>query len=663
MFKKLSILIILFTFSYGHAQQGKVDKGNEKFNSLAFIDAQKIYLKLVEEGFASPEVLAKLGDTYYFNDDLQKAYKWYNQLFEEYEDNAKPEYFFRYAQSLKSVSRYDEADRLMSKFNTFKGFDVRSKMYSEEPNYLQIIDFQSGRFDVVNTKEINSYTVDFGPAFYESESQVVYATSRDSGSMVSRRHTWNDQPFLQLYTAKADESGKLSSPKRLSSNINTKFHESTPAITADGETMYFTRNNYDNGVYRQDIDGMNKLKVFRSYKENGRWSKPVSLPFNSDEYSVAHPALSPDGKQLYFSSDMPGTIGYDINSDFTKSDIWVVDILEEGQFSEPRNLKNVNTPGRETFPFVSKNNTLYFASTGHQGLGGLDVFASSISPDGSTSKVINIGKPINTTSDDFAFIINDDTKIGYFTSNRAGGSGDDDIYRFIQLEDLREVCEVLVTGTVTDEKTGEPMNEATVMVMDANNNKVDQLVTGANGKYVFKLECGKQYFVRVEKEDYSSDEDLFSTPTKSGFIDVPLEIETARIAVSDCDDIGPLLDIEQIYFDFDRFNIRKDAAYELAKIKVFMELYPLTKVEIRSHTDSRAPDDYNDILSEKRAQSTRNWLISKGIDASRLTAKGFGERRLLNRCSNDVECSKEEHQLNRRSEFIVTGLDNYKNCD
>ncbi|PPK92373.1 outer membrane protein OmpA-like peptidoglycan-associated protein [Nonlabens xylanidelens] len=663
MFKKLSILIILFAFSFGHAQKGKLDKGNEKFKSLAFIEAQKIYLKLVEEGFASPEILAKLGDTYYFNDELQKAYKWYNQLFEKYEDNAKPEYFFRYAQSLKSVSRYDEADRLMSKFNSFKGFDVRSKMYSEEPNYLQIIDFQSGRFDVVNTKGINSYTVDFGPAFNESESQVVYATSRDSGSLVSRRHTWNDQPFLQLYTAKADETGKLSSPKRLSSNINTKFHESTPAITADGETMYFTRNNYDNGVYRQDIDGMNKLKIFRSYKKNGKWSKPVSLPFNNDEYSVAHPALSPDGKQLYFSSDMPGSVGYDINSDFTKSDIWVVDILEEGQFSEPRNLKNVNTPGRETFPFVSKSNTLYFASTGHQGLGGLDVFASSISPDGSTSKVINIGKPINTTNDDFAFIINDDTKIGYFTSNRPGGSGDDDIYRFIQLEDLRETCEVLVTGTVTDEKTGEPMNEATVMVMDANNNKVDQLVTGENGKYVFKLECGKQYFVRVEKEDYSSDEDLFSTPTKSGFMDVPLEIETARIAVADCDDIGPLLDIEQIYFDFDRFNIRKDAAFELAKIKVFMELYPLTKVEIRSHTDSRAPDDYNDVLSEKRAQSTRNWLISKGIDASRLTAKGFGERRLLNRCSNDVECSKEEHQLNRRSEFIVTGLDNYKNCD
>ncbi|WP_298956268.1 OmpA family protein [uncultured Nonlabens sp.] len=663
MFKKLYILLIVFTFSFGHSQKGKLDIGNEKFKALAFIDAQKIYLKLLEDGFSSPQVLSQLGDTYYYNDDLKEAYKWYNQLFQDYEDQVRPEYFFRYAQSLKSVNRYEEADRLMAKFNTFKGFDFRSNLYSEEPNYLQIIDFQSGRFNVVNTVGINTYSSDFGPAFLDSENQVLFATSRDSGSMVSRRHSWNDQAFLQLYTANADKNGKLSSPKRLSNKINTKYHESTPAITADGLTMYFTRNNYDDGVYRQDIDGVNKLKIFRSYKENGKWSKPVSLPFNSDQYSVAHPALSPDGKKLYFSSDMPGATGSDIDSEFTKSDIWVVDILEQGQFSEPRNLKNINTPGRETFPFVSKNNTLYFASTGHQGLGGLDVFASSINPDGSTSKVINIGKPINTVNDDFSFIINDDTKIGYFTSNRPGGSGDDDIYRFIQLEDLRDPCEVLLTGTVIDKKTKEPMNKAMVLILDANNNTVDQLVTAENGKYVFKLECGKQYFVRAQTEEYSPVEELFSSPTKSGFIDIPLEMEPSRIAVSDCDDIGPLLGIEQIYFDFDKFNIRKDAAIELSKIKVFMELYPLTKVEIRSHTDSRAPDSYNDVLSEKRAQSTRNWLISQGIDASRLTAKGFGERRLLNKCSNDVECSIEEHQLNRRSEFIVTSLESYKNCD
>lgn len=662
MFKKLSILFILFCTSFSFAQKADLEKVNRKYNSLAFKEAQQIYLKLIEDGYTSAEILAKLGDTYYFNDDLTKAHKWYEKLFESYEDNVNPEYYFRYAQSLKAVNRYTESDRLMAKFNTFKGFDARANMYSEEPNYLQIIDFQSGRFEIENTKNINTYSKDLGPAFYASKNQVVYATARDSGSLVSRKHSWNNQSFLQLYTADADNEGKLSNPKKLSRVINTKYHESTPAITADGKTIYFTRNNFEDGVYRQDLDGTNKLKIFRSHKENGKWSEPVALPFNNDEFSVAHPALSPDEKKLYFTSDMPGTVGYDANDDFTKADIWVVDILDDGEFSEPRNLEGVNTAGRETFPFVSKSNVLYFASSGHQGLGGLDIFASSLNPDGTASKVVNIGKPVNTPSDDFSFIVNDDTKIGYFTSNRPGGSGDDDIYRFIQLEDLREPCEIILTGTVTDEETGDPMNEARVMVVDANNNKVDELVTRENGKYAFTLECDKQYFVRVEKEEWTSDEELFSTPSKTGFIDTPLEMKTTRIPVVDCDDIGPLLGIKQIYFDFDRFNIRPDAEYELAKIKAFMELYPQTKVEIRSHTDSRAPDAYNVILSGKRAQSTLNWLVSKGIDPSRLTAKGYGETRLLNECSNGVPCSKEAHQLNRRSEFIVSGLDQFKDC-
>ncbi|MGJ8685652.1 MAG: OmpA family protein [Nonlabens sp.] len=663
MIKNISIILV-FAFSVmGLAQNKTVKKANKDYENLAFIDAREIYLKVVESGYKNEEILSKLGDTYYFNDELEEAYKYYSQLFEMDNDVISPEYYFRYAQSLKAVRRYAEADALMAKFNTFKGYDTRSKSYSDQPDYLQIIDFQSGRFEVENTRKINSYTTDFGPAFYDAKNQVVYATARDTNSLSNRTHSWNGQSFLQLYTSDADASGKLSNEKRFSKVLNSKFHESTPAFTADGNTVYFTRNNYNRGVYRQDLDGINKLKIYRSNKEGKSWSTPVELPFNNDEYSVAHPALSPDGKRMYFSSDMPGSVGYDIDEEFTKSDLWVVDVNDDGSFGEPRNLTEINTAGRETFPFVSKKGILYFASSGHQGLGGLDIFASSINPDGTLSKPVNIGKPANTIDDDFAFIINDDTNIGYFTSNRPGGEGDDDIYRFVQLEDLRDACEVILTGTVTDDKTGEPMDQATVMVMDANNNKVDELVTKANGKYVFKLECGKQYFVRTEKDDYSSDEDLFTTPTQSDFLDVPLSMVNEKIPVVDCDDIAPLLNIKDIYFDFDRFNIRQDAALELSKIQAFMELYPQTAVEIRSHTDSRAPDAYNDRLSEKRAQSTRNWLIQRGIDASRLTARGYGERQLVNRCSNGVPCSVEEHQLNRRSEFIVSGLGNYGDCD
>ncbi|WP_241234696.1 OmpA family protein [Nonlabens ponticola] len=645
------------------AQQNKIERANKDYDQLAFIDAQQLYKRIVENGYKSPEVLAKLGDTYYFNDDLQESYKWYNQLFEQYTDNIKPEYYFRYAQSLKSVRRYDEADQLMAKFNTFKGYDSRAEAYSTQPDYLQIIDFQSGRFDVKNAREINSYTADFGPAFYDDQNKVVFASSRDTNSLIKRTHSWNEQAFLELYDANRNSIGELSDAEKFSGTLNTKFHESTPAFTADGETVYFTRNNYLDGDLRQDIDGLTKLKIYKSTRKGKSWTKPIEMPFNSDSYSTAHPALTPDGSKMFFASDMPGSTGYDEENNFTRSDIWMVTIGADGSYGEPVNVESVNTMGRETFPFVSKNNVLYFASTGHQGLGGLDVFASSINPDGSMSEVVNIGKPVNTPYDDFSFIVNDDTKIGYFSSNRIGGMGDDDIYRFVQLEDLRDTCEILVTGTVTDEQTGEPLTGATVTIMDSNNNQVDEAVTRANGKYVFKLECDKQYFVRADKEDYRAEEDLFTTPQTSDFIDIPLALSSRLVPVLECDDLADVLDIEQIYFDFDKSNIRPDAALELAKIQAFLELYPETKVEIRSHTDSRANDAYNDALSERRAQSTRSWLINKGIDANRITAKGYGEQQLVNECANGVDCTPAQHQLNRRSEFIVSGLDKYNECD
>jgi len=663
MMKKLLFALIALVATTAVGQERKVDKAGKDFAKLAFIDAQELYLRIVENGYSSPEVLAKLGDTYYFNDDLQESHTWYKQLFDKYSDNIKPEYYFRYAQSLKSVRRYNEADVLMAKFNTFKGYDSRSDKYSEQPDYLQIIDFQSGRFKVENAREINSFTADFGPSFYNDQNKIVFATARDTGSFIKRVHEWNEQAFLQLYSAESDSDGKLENATSFSSTINTKWHESTATFTADGETVYFTRNNSEKGKLRQDVDGLSKLKIYTSKRKGDKWSNPVEVSFNSDEYSTAHPALTPDGRKLFFVSDMPGSIGYDPDEEFTRSDIWVADVALDGSLSEPRNVENINTNGRETFPFVSKSNVLYFASTGHQGLGGLDVFASSINADGTMSEVVNIGKPINTPYDDFSFIVDDDTKLGYFSSNRIGGMGDDDIYRFKQTEELRDTCEILLTGTVTDAQTDEPVEGAVVSIMDSNNNQIDQITTRANGKYVFKLECDKQYFVRAAKDDYTPDEDLFTTPATSDFIDIPLELSNSKIPVLECDDLAKILDIEQIYFDFDKSNIRSDAARELAKIQAFMELYPQTKVEIRSHTDSRANDAYNDALSERRAQSTRSWLIDKGIDANRITAKGYGERRLVNECSNGVKCTPAQHQLNRRSEFIVSGLENYTDCE
>lgn len=663
MIKKLLFVLILMVTAATTAQQPKVERANKNFKNLAYIDAQQLYLKIAENGNPSKEVLAKLADTYYFNNDLQEAYTWYQKLFALDNKDIKPVYYFRYAQSLKSLERYEEADVLMKRFNALSSSESRAPGVSEQADYLEMIDFQSGRFTVQNAVEINSWAADFGPAFFDEQNQMLFATSRDSGSFVKRIHQWDEQAFLQLYTADVNVDGTLQDARIFSPVINTRFHESTPAFTQDGGTIYFTSSNSEGGKLRQNKDGITKLKIFKSTKTGDMWTQPVGVSFNSDKYNTAHPALSPDGRKLFFVSDRPGSVGYDPKADHTDSDIWVVDIALDGTIGEPINVASINTHGRETYPFVSKNNVLYFASSGHQGLGGLDVFASTINRDGSMSEVVNIGKPVNTPYDDYSFIINDDTKLGYFSSNRPGGKGGDDIYRIVQLEDLRNTCETIVSGTVIDANTKDALANSMVSITDENNNQIDQAITGTDGKYSFKLECDKQYFIRVTKEDHTADEELFKTPVRNDRINLSSELTSSVIPVLECDDIAKTLDIEEIYFDYDQSGIRSDAAKELAKIQAFLELYPATKVEIRSHTDSRGDAAYNDMLSEKRAQSTRSWLIEKGIDPDRITAKGYGERQLVNNCSDGVSCSDEEQQLNRRSEFIVSGLDQYSECD
>ncbi len=642
------------------AQQRKVDRADKKYSNLAFMDAQKLYLKIVENGNETQEILQKLADTYYFNDDLQESNVWYSKLFEKYSDSIEPEYYFRHAQSLKSVSKYDEANALLDQLGSIEGAGGLAEIYKSQPDYARIIDMQSGRFTIENAREINSFTADMGPSYYGNK--VVFATARDTGSFIKRVHDWNEQAFLQLYVANANLDGTLFDLERFNSNLNSDWHESTATFTVDGDAVYFTRNNSQDGKLLEDEDGFTKLKIYRSIKTEDGWSNPESVSINDDAYNTAHPALSPDGTKLFFVSDREGSVGYDVDEEFTRSDIWVADVAADGSLSNPRNLTSINTHGRETFPFVSKNNVLYFASTGHSGLGGLDVFSSKIYEDGSMGTVVNVGRPINTSFDDFGFIIDTDTNLGYFTSNRSGGMGGDDIYRFTRIEE-KTPCEVLLEGIVTEERSGKPLSDVTVTVVDRNNNQVDTAVTDAQGAYQLKVNCDMQYFIRASKDNYTRTEQLFNTPAESKTMTMSLSLIDPSIPVLECDDLAEILDIEQIYFDFDKSFIRNDAAEELAKIQAFLELYPQTKIDIRSHTDSRADDAYNMALSERRAQSTRSWLIDKGIDASRITAKGYGESQLVNNCSNGVACTAAQHQLNRRSEFIVTGLDNYADCD
>ena len=405
--------------------------------------------------------------------------------------------------------------------------------------------------------------------------------------------------------------------------------------------MYFTRNNYNDGKKGKSDDKVSILeKIYKAELINNEWTNVKELPFCNDNYKTAHPALSPDEKTLYFASNMPGSLGM--------SDLYKVSIDANGNFGTPENLgPTINTEGRETFPFMDADNNLFFASDGHPGLGGLDVFEAK-SANNSFEKPINVGKPLNSPMDDFGYVTNKDG-LGFFSSNRDGGSGYDDIYTFT-------VCTHTLSGLITDVDTNEMLPNAKVILFDDKMNQISETNASENGSYYFKIKCNKKYYVRASKEEYETNEKSFGPENKTGETKLDIELKRNLFPVEVGTDLGKLLGVSIIYFDLDKWNIRHDAAEDLEKIIVVMYQYPNMTIDIRSHTDSRQTHKYNEQLSDRRAKSTLEFMVKNGINRNRLTAKGYGETQLVNNCSDDVPCSEAEHQKNRRSEFLVKNL-------
>jgi len=647
-------IILLFTFSTSFSQKRKIENANKDFNQYSFVNARNAYLEVVEKGFSSQDIYEKLGDSYYFNAELDKASKWYEKLYNEYKKSIKAEYLFRYSQTLKNIGKYEDADKIMYDFNKMTGKDQkRAQLFINKPDYLKLIELQSGKFDIVNLS-INSSASDFGPSFLNDE-QIVFASSRDKGGL-KVVHEWTGTSFLDLFTAQRENKNTMTviGAEKIKGKINTKLHESSTVFTKDGNTMYFTRNNYTNKKRKVNQEGTTLLKLYKATKDDkGKWGSVVELPFSSDEYSVAHPALSVDESKLYFVSDMPGTKGM--------SDLYYVDILDGNNYSKPENLgDNINTEGRETFPYINKEGKLFFASDGHLGLGGLDVFIA-VPNLKKFDQPYNVGRPINSSADDFTFIVNSDTKIGYFASNRPGGVGGDDIYSFIQTSDLILSCKQYLSGIITDAETRVILPKAKVTLFDENMKEITSTIADVNAKYNLPIVCNKQYVIRAFKEGYDKAEVDFQTTNAYEFKhNQPIQLrkgnkELGIVKAKLGDDLGKLLQLSPIYFDFDKSFIRPDAEIELQKIIVVLRKYPQMEIDVRSHTDSRASNDYNIALSSRRNIQTIKYIVKKGgINESRLTGRGYGERQLTNNCSDGVKCSEEAHQLNRRSEFIIT---------
>lgn len=647
MKKKILIIICLFFGIKNFAQSIKVaDKYYEQFS---YPKAAKIYEAIYEKGGKTKYVVSRIADSYYKNADTEKSAFWYGRLVLLFKEDVSDDELFKYAQSLRSNGNFKKSDSLLAFINKEK-LDLDA--ISEETKFLlDETDNKQNRISIRNLT-LNTEYSDFGGFMYNSD--IYFTSATPKGDKKEKLYKWNNQPFLNIYKASSyiapleenpkDSIFELLDKRILPPSINTQYHESNAIFTKDGRTMYFTRvNSKDGRKTKKDKKNTINLKLFKSKFVKGEWTEAEELPFNSDEYSVGHPALSIDEKTLYFISDMPGGIG--------STDIYQVSIDENGGYSEPQNLGLViNTKEKEMFPFVGKDSTLYFSSNGHIGMGLLDIFQSKINKDGTFSKPKNVGSPFNSNRDDFSFYVDDTGRKGFFSSNRKGGKGDDDIYSYI-IYKAPEVCTQIITGIVRDKKTKKIIPMATIKLIDTNGEILREALSDEKGVYKFvDVECKeKKYAVRGTKLDHKPDsKEAITTKEKGKEVKVDLEL-TSLI-------VGDQIVINPIYFDYGKSKIREDAQYELENVVTVMKNHPDMVIKIESHTDSRGRASYNRKLSDSRAKSTRSYLISREINPQRIaSAIGYGESRLLNHCNdkNSKKCSEEEHQLNRRSYFYI----------
>lgn len=491
----------------------------------------------------------------------------------------------------------------------------------------------------VKISNANTENSDFGTSYF-GENQIIFAASKKKISLIQRVWSPNTQPFLDLFIADIMEDGSFENITRFSKHVNSRYHEADVMFTKDGKKVYFTRSNYTNGHYGKDSLGMNNLKMYSASVVKGIWNNIKELPFNNDAYSVGHPSLSEDGKTLYFVSDMPGTLG--------KTDIFKVAVLGDDSYGTPENLGEVvNTKEKEMFPFII-GNELYFSSEGHENnLGGLDIYVTKIYPNFILTPE-HLQAPINTDKDDFALIVNATYTSGYFSSNRDLGVGDDDIYHFSSPETIRFICKKIIKATVKDMETEAVLNNATVTLLSDKSVVMSTINLTETIRPENIVECNQEYLLKASLEGYEDAQITFDTGDSEGD-EVTLIIHLHKIVIEE----PVVIEINPIYFDFDKHNIRPDAALELDKVVAVMKANPTIIVEAGSHTDVRGKDHYNLDLSARRAAATVAYIISKGIDAQRISSQGYGETKLANKCSNGIPCSKDAHQENRRTEFVI----------
>lgn len=706
--KRIYLILIVLTIQFTQAQTQDLQRAKRLFDRTYYSEAIPLYEKILKEN-RSFEVVKNLADSYYNNNDYANAQRQYRFLISTFPEAATADYYFKYSQTLKASANYEEANKVMRDYFLSSNNQKAIESLEKENLVLENISALGNRFDIKNMT-INTLNSEFGAVQYGDK--LVFSAVLTKPYFLDKVYKWNNESYLDLMSVPL-KNARVDSIQKFSIELNTPLHESNAVFTKNGKTVYFTRNNSKEGIRVKNEDKVSVLQIFKAELIDGKWRNITALPFNSDNYSVEHPTLSNDEKTLYFASDMPGSLG--------SFDIYSVSILGS-DFGKPKNLgPTINTDKKEQFPFVSKDNKLYFSSNGHAGYGFLDVFVSEIKNKEFTTP-LNVGLPVNSGYDDFSFVLDSDTHHGYFASNRKGGKGADDIYEINEILPLVvENCMQTISGIITDVDSKLPLDKARVSLQDANKKEIESIFTSTDGRFSFSVACEKSYTVYASKEEFTTNSKflkLYKDRKKVNDASMTLKSiaaikkeelaiveqkkkETMQLAdkqkreaaivaekakiekemaakkaiveaeikkkekiativaaekdiVKDKDRL--LIKTDPIYFDYDLWYIRKESKPILNRVIELMKKYPEMVVEIGSHTDNRGNDTYNLELSTKRANSTREYFLSQGIPAKRIFAKGYGETVQIVKCNSSESCTEEQHELNRRSEFVIKNL-------
>lgn len=485
----------------------------------------------------------------------------------------------------------------------------------------------------IKSIDANTKYSDFGATFMGD--QLVFSSTRPKPGIARRVWRGNNQPFLDLYIGDLKSNGEIGNVRPFSEEVNTKYHDAFVSFTSDLNHVYFTSNDKVNRKIKSK-----SVKLFKgTVSTNGEWQNIENLPFNSDGHDAGHPFISKDGKRIYFVSDMEGTLG--------DKDIFYVDITK-GYYGAPVNLgPTINSPQKEYTPFID-GDLIYFSSNRPGGKGGFDIYVTKL--DGSLPEPINLGAPINSKGDDISFIINSEKLQGYFSSNRSGGQGDDDIYTFVQRTTIA-ICDQAVSGVVKDKVTGFALQNALVTLRDQTGTKIRTIATLADGAFYFGLDCASNYTIEVAKKGFFDSSTELPTTNANGYKhNLELFIEEKEFINRNGVE---MLNVATIDFELNKADIKQTSINTLGKVIRLLKKYPSMVINFGAHTDSRGPDGLNLSLSQRRAVETITYIINQGIAPERITGKGYGETRLLNDCSNGVKCKDAEHRINKRTEFIV----------